>query len=130
MNIACCKSLSLDRPLVYVVCAVLAGNIGCSKTEQSPEKAFLSIFPGMTVAEAEQILGPGKEISYEELPQLYRTVLETPREGTTAAKGEGVVYRKWSRRVGETIAIGYIAFRDDKVVEQTVYTETTRTEKK
>jgi hypothetical protein len=127
MLMACCNSWSLDRPLVYVVCAVLVGSIGCSK---SPEKAFLSITPGMTVAEAEQILGSGKEVSYEELPQLYRTVLETPPKGTTAAKGEGVVYRKWTRGAGDTSTIGYIAFRDGKVVEQTVYTETTRTEKK
>ncbi len=84
----------------------------------------------MTVAEVEQILGPGKEVSSEELPATYRIVLDAPEVRTTSAKGVGVIYRKWSRGAGETIAIGYIAFRDDKVIEQTVYVEITRTEKK
>jgi hypothetical protein len=130
MNMACCTSFSLDRPLVYLLCPVFVGTSGCGKSDEKPQDAFGSITPGMTVAEVEQILGPGKEVSSEELPATYRIVLDAPEVRTTSAKGVGVIYRKWSRGAGETIAIGYIAFRDDKVIEQTVYVEITRTEKK
>ena len=128
MSMARCVWLSLRYMLAWGACLALLGGVGCHKVEQGPEQVFSTITAGMNAAEVEKTLGPGKEVAYDELPTLYRTVLETPpMSAGVPKKGEGVTYRKWSRASGEATATSHIAFRDGKVVDGTVYVETIRT---
>jgi len=118
------KLISIPRILALFTCAVLVGSNGCHRAEQDPGKVFARITAGMTAADVEAALGPGTDVGYDKLPQIYRIVLDTPPQGTAAAKGDGVVYRTWTRTAGDNKAVSHIAFRDGKVVNGTVYVET------
>ena len=104
--------------------------LGCNRRDANAGKVFSEITPGMTVTTVESKLGRGTEVGYEQLPQQYIGVLDSLSSDTPASKGDGVVYRRWTREQGNSKANGYIAFNDGRVVNGTVYVESieTRTE--
>ena len=118
--------LYLGRMLARLIFIALVASIGCNRVEQNPEKVFSTVTAGMTTAEVEKILGPGKEVGYEELPPLYRTVLDTPRKVSRSPRVRELSTAKWSRSADEMSAICHVAFREGKVVDGTVYVETLR----
>lgn len=120
------SSASLSR---YLTSGLLTALIfisigGCKSKPETMEKTASRVAVGMTPADVEKLLGPSKEVTYEELPEFYRNLLESPPQGVTPAKGTGVVYLKWIDNNKNANTTGHIAFRDGKVVDGTIYVET------
>lgn len=128
MNSVRCKSRIRSGLHVLAVAAVLSGCGGCRGETKPTDTAASKIAPGMTVDEIDRLVGAsGTEVAFTDLPAVYRTILEKPAAGTEPIKGEGIVFRKWTRTIGATSATSYAAFRDGRVVDGTVFLESVRT---
>jgi hypothetical protein len=92
--------------LATLFCVAIAIS-GCSKSTDDLGKEFDGIVGGMTLEDVEARLGSGQQMTYDQLPRLYRTIL--------FPKVEGPTYRKWAREAGTKKATLYAAFKDGKL---------------
>ncbi len=111
--------------MMRLVLMTLLATVGCHSEPETMEKIASKISVGMTPSEVEKLLGPSTELPYEELSDSYRQILENPPQGLAPAKGDDVVYRQWIDKAKNANTVGFVAFRNGKVVDGTVYVETT-----
>lgn len=89
-------------PIAAMMVVLAAAGPGCSDLEGNSRR----VRPGMTVAEADAVLGAGREVAADQLPEVFR---ETFLKET---QGEGVSYRTWTEEKTSVHA----AFKNGKLV--------------
>ncbi|MFO0888570.1 MAG: hypothetical protein U0790_05410 [Isosphaeraceae bacterium] len=94
------------RGLFAAMAIVLAAGPGCSDLEKDSHR----VRPGMTIAEADGILGLGREVAADRLPEVYREIF------LRETKGEGVSYREWTEESGQRKTNIHAAFIDGKLI--------------
>ena len=100
------RAIYQRRPymLAGVLGVALLAAAGCGRSE---EGRVAGVKIGMTVAEADAILGPGEDVAFEQLPAYSRN--------TIFPKNDGATYRRWTRESGKTKDSYHAAFEGGKL---------------
>jgi hypothetical protein len=110
-------SLDLVR-IVAVVLFAMASFGGCSEKSPRISKSDYvnKVHAGMTLSEVESALGDGEVVAFNDLPEFYRKAM--------VKVGESGIYRRWSRKDGNTTTTIHVEFKDgkaeDPLIEQVI----------